>query len=478
MEKVKNTVGGFVGINEGNISNCYSTLKINTKKRIGEFCYRNQGNITQSFSNNSIKKANKVKEFCIKNRGNIEKYFYIENEKLTTSSKERNELESKWDLENIWNTKKENDLKTLTFRNETFLEQLPVKNNSVEISNADQLYLFAKRVNRGYDSYRNANVILTKNIDLKGKKWIPIGTEKYNSFKGTFNGNGHTIENFKINQDKLEYVGFFGYVEGATICNLNIDCVCKGKRTIGALVGINDKGRIASCKVIASIQYGEVTGGLVGKNTGEIIKCCVMGKLGTPVVLLPLIRNLLVIGVIIIIVSILINKYYKDKVFIPVAIDPNVIIDSSDDDEFKGTTTDNKASFDFAQTIVIDSSTMVGTLDFRNPKRGNHNIVIKLQISDKELKEKLGATGRSKEEQEKIEKEEGYNEENYMTEIYHSGLIERGYKLPKIQISELKDGTKLKIGTYNAVVSLEFYKSGTNEKAIVNTKLPVTLVIK
>ena len=38
----------------------------------------------------------------------------------------------------------------------------------------------------------------------------------------------------------------------------------------------------------------------------------------------------------IIIVGLAINKYYQDKVFIPVAIDPNVIIDPVQDDEFKG----------------------------------------------------------------------------------------------------------------------------------------------
>ena len=424
MEKIKKVAGSFVGINEGKIQNCYTAIEINTKSNVSKFCYKNDGK-----------------------------------------------------LENILECKSEAKIKRILV-DENYHEELTVTGNVVVIKTAKDLYEFARKVNKGYEKYRHANVVLEKNVDCKGKKWIPIGVDQYCAFQGTFNGNGHKIENLKIYQDRLNYVGFFGYIKGATICNLKIDCICKGKRCIGALVGTNDKGKIISCSAVANIHLGETTGGFVGKNSGEISKCYVVGKIMPSIIPIQIIRKIVILAAIIILIAILINKYYKDKVFVPVAIDPNVILDTTQDEEFNGSPTDNKASFEFAQTVVVDSSNMVGTLEFRNPKRGNHNIVIRMLISDKELKEKVGTTGRTKSEQEKLESEEGYNEETNMNEIYHSGLIERGYKLPKIQISNLADGTKLPEGTYSAVVSLEFYKIDTNEKAIVNTNLPVTLIIK
>ena len=36
-------------------------------------------------------------------------------------------------------------------------------------------------------------ICILKNIDLTGKAWTPIGTDYDNSYKGTFDGGGHTI---------------------------------------------------------------------------------------------------------------------------------------------------------------------------------------------------------------------------------------------------------------------------------------------
>ena len=93
------------------------------------------------------------------------------------------------------------------------------------------------------------NFVLTSDIDLGGYQWTPIGTEA-NNFTGTFNGNGHTIANLKIEESEAKegkaYIGFFGYAKNATIknvtfenVNLNIPCldIDHSQGHIGAVAG-------------------------------------------------------------------------------------------------------------------------------------------------------------------------------------------------------------------------------------------------
>ena len=63
-------------------------------------------------------------------------------------------------------------------------------NGSYTVTSADGLMHVADLVNGGKT---DINITLDKNIDLTGKGWTPIGTSFDNSYKGTFDGGGHTI---------------------------------------------------------------------------------------------------------------------------------------------------------------------------------------------------------------------------------------------------------------------------------------------
>ena len=77
-----------------------------------------------------------------------------------------------------------------------------------------------------------AYFILMNDIDCGGKSFTPLFTST-KGFKGNFNGNDHTISNFKISSgdeknpyssSSNENYGLFGYVAaGGTIYNLNLD---------------------------------------------------------------------------------------------------------------------------------------------------------------------------------------------------------------------------------------------------------------
>ena len=128
----------------------------------------------------------------------------------------------------------------------------------------------------------NKNISLTSNIDLGGMEWTPIGN--YDTpFEGVFNGNGHTISNFKIT-DELDYVGLFGYVEYGTITNLkitdytyNLDYSDSwGEIYIGGLVASVNYGNIeknyASGNITMLGGVNVFVGGLIGEAVDTSIK--------------------------------------------------------------------------------------------------------------------------------------------------------------------------------------------------------------
>ena len=89
-----------------------------------------------------------------------------------------------------------------------------------EISDAYNLAYLAKTVNEG-TADEGAYYIITKDIDLGGYEWTPIGTES-NPFTGTVIGNGYCVYNFRITDENTLYAGVFGYIKNSAISQLEI----------------------------------------------------------------------------------------------------------------------------------------------------------------------------------------------------------------------------------------------------------------
>jgi len=111
-----------------------------------------------------------------------------------------------------------------------------IENDSYEISNGSQLVWFISQI---YNGRTNINGILTSDIDMSeiedpftfyiydtniadgrgtgGRKF-----ESHYAFRGTFDGQGHTISNFSISKTPYYNNGLFPYVVDATIKNVKI----------------------------------------------------------------------------------------------------------------------------------------------------------------------------------------------------------------------------------------------------------------
>lgn len=129
--------------------------------------------------------------------------------------------------------------------------------------------------------YDGAYFELMANINLTGMDWLPIGFYQNEAemkgmvphpFRGHFDGNGHTISNYRIMRPGWDYAGLFGAVEDSTICNLNVtisDTLTAASQT-GILAGyIEGQSVIRNCSVKGNVRGSGLVGGLVGYAAGD-----------------------------------------------------------------------------------------------------------------------------------------------------------------------------------------------------------------
>ena len=143
------------------------------------------------------------------------------------------------------------------------------------VYNANGLMNIAELVNGGKS---DINITLDTNIDLTGKDWTPIGTDYDNSYKGTFDGGGHTITGLTFTTND-EYAGLFGWLNRAgTVKNVVMEGVQITSNqiyggSIGGVVGYS-WGTIENCSVSGSVSGTVYVGGVVGAQIGGSITGC------------------------------------------------------------------------------------------------------------------------------------------------------------------------------------------------------------
>ena len=129
-------------------------------------------------------------------------------------------------------------------------------------------YLYGKGLN-----FKNMTLYLANDIDMTGSKYTPV-----QDFQGTFDGQGHIIDNLVIGVAATPAGGgLFISMRGATIKNVII-----GENCSQTCVSVDQTGFIASnmngndtvidnVYVAASVSGKKFTGGFVGASNGGII---------------------------------------------------------------------------------------------------------------------------------------------------------------------------------------------------------------
>ena len=148
-------------------------------------------------------------------------------------------------------------------------------NGTYTVTSADGLMNVAELVNGGKS---DINITLDTDIDLTGKDWTPIGTDYDNSYKGTFDGGGHTITGLTFTTND-KYAGLFGWLNRAgTVKNVVMkDVQITNNRSwsafAGGVVGYS-WGTIENCSVSGSVSGTVYVGGVVGAQIDGSITGC------------------------------------------------------------------------------------------------------------------------------------------------------------------------------------------------------------
>ena len=166
------------------------------------------------------------------------------------------------------------------------------ENGTYQIANAGNLYWFAEQVN---DGNTNLNAALTTDIVVNEgnlanydgtsentwREWTPIAAD-YGSYKGTFDGQGHTISGLYFNDSSAECIGIVGELgRGGVIQNVGLEnSYFHVHQYTAGICGYNS-GTISNCYNAGTV-IGEfiIIGGIVGAfNVGTVSNCYNTGNI-------------------------------------------------------------------------------------------------------------------------------------------------------------------------------------------------------
>ncbi len=105
-------------------------------------------------------------------------------------------------------------------------------------------------------------------LDNEGQGFAPIGSEG-NDFTGTFDGQGFSIMNLSIARPEVDDVGVFGFVDGATIKNVNITGSVVGDEHVGSLIGTENGVTLENINSSVEVEGYSYVGGIIGFNNDE-----------------------------------------------------------------------------------------------------------------------------------------------------------------------------------------------------------------
>ncbi len=292
IQGVGGEVGGLVGTNYDNISDCYAIGTVTGEKSLGGLIGNNdsyEAAVCRCYAACEIiaDSNNSIGGLIGKSSGRTTHSFWdiqVSGQKISAggvglpTAKLQDSgtyLSVGWDfagetshgLVDIWTITEPNTYPQLT----RLTDQYPITQLSgsgtpdepYEIKTARDLVAI-----NNYDI--NAHYILVADIDMSGMVW---STAPIFIFNGTFNGQGHTISNLTIEGGSC--LGLFGEImTHGVVTNLTIqDAYIIGYNYIGALAG-ESYGDMTDCHMTGNVTGVYLVGGLFGVARGAVISDC------------------------------------------------------------------------------------------------------------------------------------------------------------------------------------------------------------
>ncbi len=301
----RNYIGGLVGWNDSTIENSYASATVSGYSFVGGLVGINTSTIKYSYASGTVSGYSNFGGLVGSDNDIIENSYY--NKDTNTASmgdsylgKTKAEILAAFAGNTAWVTTGADIvgygifdsgislplLKTFAIPTSTLFESgYGTEESAYTITNWTQLqninnsniltknYYFQLLNNLGDTTSDYAN--LASSTANGGAGWNSLGNGSA-QFKGNFDGLGHTIDKLYINNSTDEFIGLFGYTNGAIISNVgltNIDITASYEEAnVGALVGKNENSTINNSYAIGSVTangtYSNV-GGLVGWNHSD-----------------------------------------------------------------------------------------------------------------------------------------------------------------------------------------------------------------
>ena len=114
--------------------------------------------------------------------------------------------------------------------------------------------------------------VLTQDITLSDNEWTPIGTSS-DPFKGTLDGNGHTIKGLTVGNGANDDKAFFGFTNGATVKNIGFtSAVVKGHNQAAIVVAQATSSTLSNIYVSGVVTGRDHVGTIAGDARGTTDK--------------------------------------------------------------------------------------------------------------------------------------------------------------------------------------------------------------
>jgi hypothetical protein len=149
----------------------------------------------------------------------------------------------------------------------------PTADGKYHIYYGSQLANIFQQADYGYN-FEGDVIVLENNLDMGGFEWTPIGAYGDGAdwdFRGTFDGQGHTIKNFCRTGNSVPNAGLFGITTNATIRNLILEDVkvihnTNGNLPTGVLLGWGTNTKVSNITVKGHIEVegNHYVGGVIG----------------------------------------------------------------------------------------------------------------------------------------------------------------------------------------------------------------------
>ncbi|OHB60780.1 MAG: hypothetical protein A2168_00075 [Planctomycetes bacterium RBG_13_50_24] len=294
-------IGGLVGSNGewygiGVVESCYAAGHVEATIIAGGLAGLNEGTVITSYYTGEVTGDDRIGGLIGVNMGScFLSYWDANSSGITTSTAGQAKTTMQmqdvstfrgWGSQEHWTIDDGNDYPRLAWENregDAIVDsQYAYGSGAGKPDNPYRIYTAEQFVEIAYRSADfDKHFILMQDIDLSvvdPNLILPIANDAF-PFCGVFDGNNHTIYNFRYIFDTQSYVGVFGCMgsnvteankPNGRVANLNIvNATVSGCQFVGILAG-NNQGTIASCSVQGVCSGASHVGGLAGGNQGTI----------------------------------------------------------------------------------------------------------------------------------------------------------------------------------------------------------------